>query len=719
MYKSNKIFSSRADEMVSIDLPKNDPDKRFENEMVSMDLSEIDPDKRVESRRPDRIIGFQETRSFSRRLERYDLMAGQSENEAGGVTLWETVESTVLNHKGNSLLFPFLIIEAKKRHGAPFEYCNLQTAAPILKMLKMQEDLQKKSNMTLEYGGPLVWYIAYRGEDWRLSGCYVSDKPDEPLYASSTSMMVCDTANLYQEIVTLWTGQLNDIESALQFLLIIDYIFDWARDIYKPSLISQLNMLASEPSENDGHIHDDLSSRIDTDSDIYSLRGPKQPNTIEVLGASLDNHTAIEYWGASLENDTDMVPDEERILMNWATYDSGLAVLRPACIVQNLFRCLFVTKANIDELFSAVHKPYTVKQLAKYATNALDNLRTVLVSEDVLDSMEEAWTNRVRRKKPQHIPESRLFASIVYHTVVTRNWELQRIIFCLAFDEEALCRVKNTVKKSKSAPYPLKNAQKFGKGNAEGLISALKDQSIQKNLASALASTRQELRKRSGSSIQTHCPTFEFADITYYQNGWNDLKTYELIDRVYHMCKKNSEEPTESFLRVSHQWNSLTDISPGSNVASYFPNSEPAIDEQYILVAQNLRYSGVALCIYGIPGRTEAPEQPRKILQKVADTDVLYKCSFSGLVSNNWKDVYKKWRTTDSGSCQEFTIRFQQWRDGIQDEVSLSLPMPSPSTGPVVTVAESNLKRHRDDADKSDVLTVQKKVKYEIIIIDD
>ncbi|PMD63792.1 uncharacterized protein K444DRAFT_584149, partial [Hyaloscypha bicolor E] len=401
----NKIFSSRADEMVSIDLSKNDSDKR--------------------RRRPDRIIGFQETRSFSRRLEKYDLMAGQSGNEAGNITLWETVESTVLNHKGNSLLFPFLIIEAKSRHGAPFDYCNLQTAAPILKMLKMQEDLQKKSNMTLEYGGPLVWYISYRGEDWRLSGCYVSDKPDEPLYASSTSMIVCDTANLYQEIVTLWTGQLNDVESALQFLLIIDYIFDWARDIYKPSLISQLNMLASEPSENHGHIHDDLSSRIDTDSDILSLRGPKQPKTIEVLGASL-------------ENDTDMVPDEERILMNWATYDSESAVLRPACIVQNLFRCLFVTKANIDELFSAVHKPYTVKQLAKYATNTLDDWRTVLVSEDVLDSMEEVWTNRVRRKKPQHIPESRLFASIVYHTVVTRDWELQRIIYCLAFDEEAL-----------------------------------------------------------------------------------------------------------------------------------------------------------------------------------------------------------------------------------------------------------------------------------------
>jgi hypothetical protein len=62
--------------MVSINLSKNNSDKCIENEMVSMALSEIDADKRIENRRPDRIIGFQETYSFSRRLEKYDLMAG-------------------------------------------------------------------------------------------------------------------------------------------------------------------------------------------------------------------------------------------------------------------------------------------------------------------------------------------------------------------------------------------------------------------------------------------------------------------------------------------------------------------------------------------------------------------------------------------------------------------------------------------------------------------
>jgi hypothetical protein len=91
-------------------------------------------------------------------------MASQLGDETDLETLWETANSTVLNHKGNALLFPFLVIEAKSRNGALFDACNTQTALPIMKRLRIQEDLQAKSQIKVEYRGPLLWYIAYR---WR------------------------------------------------------------------------------------------------------------------------------------------------------------------------------------------------------------------------------------------------------------------------------------------------------------------------------------------------------------------------------------------------------------------------------------------------------------------------------------------------------------------------------------------------------------------------
>jgi hypothetical protein len=56
----------------------------------------------------------------------------------------------------------------------------------------------------------------------------------------------------------------------LQLLLIIDYIFDWARDVYRPTLISQLEALAKPTSEGDDEGKNRLV-RIFTDSDVYSL----------------------------------------------------------------------------------------------------------------------------------------------------------------------------------------------------------------------------------------------------------------------------------------------------------------------------------------------------------------------------------------------------------------------------------------------------------------
>jgi hypothetical protein len=83
------------------------------------------------------------------------------------------------------------------------------------------------------------------------------------------------------------------------------------------------------------------------------------------------------------------VPNEERDLKKWATHDSNFGVFRLACTVQNLFRCIFVTKANIDALFSTVTKQSAKNTLAKDALYALDRYSTVLVSEDVLDTLEE------------------------------------------------------------------------------------------------------------------------------------------------------------------------------------------------------------------------------------------------------------------------------------------------------------------------------------------
>jgi hypothetical protein len=89
------------------------------------------------------------------------------------------IDFTPFEERKRPLMFPFLISEAKTERGDSFDACERQTAFPIWKLLRLQDELQIRAQQTLsEQGGPLVWFFANRGEDWRLYGCYVDTEED-------------------------------------------------------------------------------------------------------------------------------------------------------------------------------------------------------------------------------------------------------------------------------------------------------------------------------------------------------------------------------------------------------------------------------------------------------------------------------------------------------------------------------------------------------------
>lgn len=100
--------------------------------------------------KPDRVIGLNVTEGFRECLK---------------MSRWN-LESAPL--KGLEMIYPFLIIEAKKaRHAPGFRSIERQTAFPIRRLLHVQDALR---NNSLEPGHdpPLVWFFAYQGEEWRL-----------------------------------------------------------------------------------------------------------------------------------------------------------------------------------------------------------------------------------------------------------------------------------------------------------------------------------------------------------------------------------------------------------------------------------------------------------------------------------------------------------------------------------------------------------------------
>ena len=62
----------------------------------------------------------------------------------------------------------------------------------------------------------------------------------------------------------LWDGCITEEDNALQLLLIVDYVADWARDIYRPSILKHLKSTVSQIA------YDQVS--LSNDSDVYSMR---------------------------------------------------------------------------------------------------------------------------------------------------------------------------------------------------------------------------------------------------------------------------------------------------------------------------------------------------------------------------------------------------------------------------------------------------------------
>jgi hypothetical protein len=114
----------------------HDPQDGLENSRIPM--------------KPDRVIG----------LSMNDRYRGYIESSS--------VELSHSPVKNLQLMYPFLVLEAKRENGAPgFRSVEAQTAFPLRRFLRIQDELQRASENNVELD-PLVWFFAFQGEEWRL-----------------------------------------------------------------------------------------------------------------------------------------------------------------------------------------------------------------------------------------------------------------------------------------------------------------------------------------------------------------------------------------------------------------------------------------------------------------------------------------------------------------------------------------------------------------------
>jgi hypothetical protein len=151
---------------------------------------------------PDRVFGLQNTRNFDTLLSspvRPDL-AGTPED-----TIADILKTTPFKTQADPLLFPFLVLEAKSETSSRgFDAIQVQSSFPIRALLKMQDDLRSHVSDGERAFDPLVWFLASRGDAWKVYGSYVTKGGNgEPTkYVSRPSQFDrCDHTLIVGEII--------------------------------------------------------------------------------------------------------------------------------------------------------------------------------------------------------------------------------------------------------------------------------------------------------------------------------------------------------------------------------------------------------------------------------------------------------------------------------------------------------------------------------------
>src|SRR5277367_6595441 len=128
---------------------------------------------------------------------------------------------------------------------------------------------------------------------------------------------------------------------ALQLLLIVDYIFDWARDIFRPSILRQLKSLAT------GRPYDEVS--VILDSDIGSMGDISEwiRGTHSIFD-DFDIHSDLA--------DTPITLDHQSML-NLQIPNTKLGTIRSASLAESRVLGLYIEEHNVRVLLQMAGGP--------------------------------------------------------------------------------------------------------------------------------------------------------------------------------------------------------------------------------------------------------------------------------------------------------------------------------------------------------------------------
>ena len=411
----------------------------------------------------------------------------------------------------------------------------------------------------------------------------------------------------------LWKGSISTRNGALQLLLLVDYVFDWARDVYRDYIIQELRTLAS--GENDA------ASNVYSDTDIYSTR-------------------ELEYSGVPDQEDVKQFEHYISSQKEYTALDSAKGIVRHATFVESRYCAVFVTPDNVQTLLQSTRQTRT-QQLCRLILGHMSDSITLNLS--TLVAMEKQWTGNARLSPPGHLEQMKFYSVVSCTNYLSGSWHQVRELYVVAIAEGAWAAIvdaSNLKKDRGKAEKPafadmaimnsiLTTLKRLQAGSlTDVLLAAIIRRAVKIHIVLTNARSVQTSSARMSSvdtsasdtsSVDTNLSGPALCEVVPDNGTFRDIVHY-----IYKFFKKGNLEPQESFMRVSKRFDQQHllqfDIEPVSTTEAPLQVS----DSGCILISSTCHShdperSKSGVCIYIVEGEPAAPTR-EQLFERLMDT---------------------------------------------------------------------------------------------------
>ena len=360
----------------------------------------------------------------------------------------------------------------------------------------------------------------------------------------------------------------------------MDYIFDWARDVYRKNIMEQILALAAN-----------TTTTLAADTDLLSVVGQQYRDI------SLDFHEDPKEGFEPPKSGHEI----SQLLQIFDVDRPTRACIRDARFMMREVVGIDITQDSFEEYLRSLSKNKSLEQeQARKLQRALREEHAWLVSAKTLDAIEFLWTGRDREHQDFRSPDDQFLVNFAITSQLVQTdspekrgkehetcWQqIHTLNFvALSVDVIGLVNDKAALRAGKPIAQP---SHSVDSSMALPLFEKIRNASVRQCLTSAITSAQMMTSRDQDAEFQDyldkltyraqpphayhHChPCFKMAPPGY--------STVELPQAAYNSLKVGQTEPEVSFLRLSSLWHEQK--SKGS---SGWPHQKKLIDESEQIV---------------------------------------------------------------------------------------------------------------------------------------